>query len=61
MTNLNENLGLKRFLVSDEFGPLRAFYTRQEALFFMQEGFTLTVLPKPSKRNVLESLGDAPF
>ena len=52
---------VNRYLVSDEDGPLRAFNTRSEALFFMSEGMTLTVLPKPPKPDLTALLGDALF
>lgn len=50
-----------RYLVSDEQGPLRAFNTRHEALFFMSEGMTLKVLPKPVQPDLMAVLGEAPF
>lgn len=53
-------IAVNRFVVADEDGPLRAFNTRSEALFFMQEGMTLIVLPKPPKPS-LDHFEDAPF
>lgn len=52
---------VNRFVVSDDEGPLRAFNTRHEALFFMSEGMTLKVLPKPVQPDLMAVLGEAPF
>lgn len=38
-----------RFVVHDEDGPLRAFYTRAAAQAWMSKGMTLVVLPKEAK------------
>lgn len=52
---------VNRFVVSDDEGPLRAFSTRHEALFFLTDGMTLTVLPKPPQVDLVALLGEAPF
>lgn len=53
-------IAVNRFVIADEDGPLRAFNTRSEALFFMSEGMALTVLPKPPKPS-LDQFEEAPF
>ena len=53
-----------RFIVSDEEGPLRRFFSRDEAERFMSGNpeLTLKVLPKPPKERFDFSLFDeAPF
>ena len=39
-----------RFQVHDEEGPLRAFYSKQEALDFMLPGMKLVILPGPKRK-----------
>ena len=43
-----------RYQVVDEFGPLRTFWTKKEALAWMQPSMHLNVLPKvkPVKRYI---------
>jgi hypothetical protein len=53
-----------RFIVSDEEGPLRRFFTRDEAEYFMRSdsSLTLKVLPRPkNKRLDLSQFEEAPF
>jgi len=51
-----------RYQVNDETNAmLRRFYTKHDALAFMQENYTLVVLPKKPKINLIELLGEAPF
>jgi hypothetical protein len=38
-----------RYQVLDEFGPLRTFWTKKEALAWMQPSMRLNVLPKPER------------
>ena len=38
-----------RYWVNDEFGALRGFWTRAEALKFLADGMFLVVRPKPPK------------
>lgn len=54
----------RRFLVKDEEGEvLRAFFTKQEAAAYAaaRPGFTVLVLPKQPKPDLLAELGGAPF
>lgn len=53
-----------RFIVSDEEGPLRRFFTREEAEYFMRSDseLTLKVLPRPKVKRIDFSLfEEAPF
>jgi hypothetical protein len=51
-----------RYQVNDETGAmLRRFYTKEEALAFMQKGWTLIVLPKKPKPDLIKLVGEAPF
>jgi hypothetical protein len=51
-----------RYQINDETGAmLRRFYTKHEAVAFMQESYTLVVLPRKPKPNLIEILGEAPF
>ena len=53
-----------RFIVKDSEGPLRRFFTREEALRFMGDdnSLKLKVLPRPKKERIdLSMLEDAPF
>jgi hypothetical protein len=53
-----------RFIVSDSEGPLRRFFTLDEAKRFMGEDPTLqlTILPRPKKETInLSSFEDALF
>ena len=55
-----------RHIVADEDGvPLRAFWTKEEAQRFMQEGFSLWASPKITRRDILksllESVGESPY
>jgi len=55
-----------RHVVKDEEGvALRAFWTREEALRFMQEGDSLWASPQVSRRDIfkslLESVGESLF
>lgn len=43
---------IRRYIVHDEDGPLRSFYTRAEAIAFMTDDMTLQVLPKPKKDKI---------
>lgn len=40
---------LVRYWVHDEYGALRGFWTRKEALHFMADGMVLVIKPKPPK------------
>lgn len=55
--------GLKmRYLVKDETGKaLRMFHTRAEAVVFMQQDWSLVVLPRKVKPNPCDLVGEAPF
>lgn len=48
-----------RFLVVDEDGPLRQFWTRAEAVAWMLPGMNLVVLPKKPKPDWFAILGEA--
>lgn len=48
-----------RFIVYDEDGPLRKFYTRAEALAWMLDGMRLVVLPKKPKPDWFTVCGEA--
>ena len=51
-----------RYLVKDETGAaLRVFYTRAEAVAFMQHDWSLVVLPRKAKPNPFDLVGEAPF
>ena len=51
-----------RYLVKDETGKaLRMFYTRIEAVAFMQQDWSLVVLPRKPKINPFDLVGEAPF
>jgi hypothetical protein len=51
-----------RYQINDETGAmLRRFYTKCEALAFMLDGWSLVVLPKKPKINLIELVGEAPF
>ena len=51
-----------RYLVKDETGQaLRIFHTRAEAVVFMQQDWSLVVLPRKVKPNTLDIVGEAPF
>jgi hypothetical protein len=51
-----------RYLVKDETGQaLRIFHTRAEAVVFMQQDWSLVVLPRKVKPNPLDIVGEAPF
>lgn len=51
-----------RYLVKDETGKaLRMFYTRIEAVAFMQQDWSLVVLPRKTKPNPIDLVGEAPF
>lgn len=39
-----------RYVILDEDGqPLRKFWDKEEAQKFLQDGWTLTIMPKPKK------------
>lgn len=51
-----------RYLVKDETGvAMRIFQTRLEAVAFMQQDWSLVVLPRKTKPNFFDLVGDAPF
>lgn len=52
-----------RFIVCDEDGPVRKFYTKTEAVQWVRERpeLILEVLPKPKQPNVFETTEDAVF
>ena len=51
-----------RFQVHDESGAmLRRFYTKAEAVAFMQQGWTLVILPRKKQLDIHTLLGEAPF
>jgi hypothetical protein len=51
-----------RYLVKDETGlALRIFQTRIEAVAFMQQDWSLVVLPRKAKPNPMDLVGEAPF
>jgi hypothetical protein len=51
-----------RFQVHDESGAmLRRFYTKAEAVAFMQPNWTLVILPRKKQLDIHALLGDAPF
>ena len=59
---------VRRFIVSDEDGPLRRFFSREDAEHFMSSDPSLTLeeiaklkKPKFNKQKWLASLPDAPF
>ena len=55
---------IRRFIVYDDLGPLRAFYSKQDALRFIgnRKDLTLHVLPKPPKPRLdLSQFEDALF
>lgn len=51
-----------RFQVHDETGVmLRRFHTKSEAVAFMQQGWTLVILPRKPKLDIHALFGEAPF
>lgn len=51
-----------RYLIKDETGKaLRIFQTRTEAVAFMQHDWSLVVLPRKTKPNPFDLVGEAPF
>ena len=51
-----------RFQVHDESGAmLRRFYTKAEAVAFMQPNWTLVILPRKKQLDIHALLGEAPF
>lgn len=52
-----------RFIVLDEDGiPIRKFHWKDEALRFLQEGWSLKILPRPRKPKIdLDQFEPAPF
>ena len=51
-----------RYLVKDEEGnPMRRFYWKDEAIRFLQEGWTLVRIPRKPKVNIFEVFEPAPF
>ena len=53
-----------RFIIEDSEGPLRRFFTREEALRFMEDdnSLKLEALPRPKKEKIdLSIFEDAPF
>jgi len=51
-----------RYIVKDETGAmLRLFNTRQEALAFCQQGWSVVSKPRQPKPNLYKLLGEAPF
>jgi len=51
-----------RFQVHDESGAmLRRFYTKAEAVAFMQPNWILVILPRKKQLDIHALLGDAPF
>lgn len=49
-----------RYLVKDEDGlMLRCFQTRTEAVAFMQQGWSLVVMPRKAKINLFDLVGEA--
>ena len=53
-----------RFIVSDSEGPLRRFFTRKEAEYFMKSdpSLKLNALPRPKNTKLdLSQFEDAPF
>lgn len=61
---------MNRFVVHDEFGPIRAFPTRKEAEDYLDHLIDCSVdafmvvkpkPPKPDKPNPFDLVGEAPF
>jgi hypothetical protein len=51
-----------RYIVKDETGAmLRLFNTRQEALAFCQQGWSVVIKPRAPKPDLHKLLGAAPF
>jgi hypothetical protein len=51
-----------RYIVKDETGAmLRLFNTRQEALAFCQQGWSVVIKPRTPKPDLHKLLGAAPF
>lgn len=43
---------IRRYIVHDEDGPLRSFYTRAEAAKFKVDAMWIETLPKPKKMKI---------
>lgn len=51
-----------RYIVKDETGAmLRLFNTRQEAIAFCQQGWSVVIKPRALKPDLYKLLGEAPF
>jgi hypothetical protein len=53
---------IPRYVIHDEDGPLRAFWTREQAQVWMLPGMRLVIVPRPRKPKLdLSRFGLAPF
>lgn len=53
----------RRYIVYDDFGDLRSFYSRKEAEWFCENKpeFHIRVLPKPKEVSLIDLVGEALF
>ena len=49
---MNVKSSVRRYIVHDDEGPLRSFYTHAEAKEFVIEGMWIETLPKPKKDKI---------
>jgi hypothetical protein len=52
---------MKKYIVCDEFGPIRVFPSKEEAEHFLQEGFSLIVEKVPMTRIDFSKFEEALF
>jgi hypothetical protein len=50
-----------RYQVVDDVGPLRVFWSKEEALKWMQPNMTVVVLPKPKREKLFIECEEAPW
>jgi hypothetical protein len=50
-----------RYQVCDELGPLRVFWSKEEAMRWIQPPMVLVVLPKPKREKVYIEIEEAPW
>ena len=52
---------MTKYIVCDEFGPIRVFPSKEEAEQFLQEGWSVIVEKTPMTRIDLDKFEEAPF
>lgn len=49
---MNVKSSVRRYIVHDDEGPLRSFYTHADAKSFVIDGMWIETLPKPKKMKI---------